>query len=151
MTKTIEFQLGGSIRISTDEPNLAGVMVTLTYERFSVTAWGDEMSYMLPDDKQVKAQVSYVDSKGHAAKVDGDVTWGTSDDTIATLAIDPTDSSIVTISPGENLGQAQITATADADLGAGVTTLITTMDIEIVAGQAIAGTISPVGEATPTP
>jgi hypothetical protein len=47
------------------------------------------------------------------------------------------------------LGTAQVVATADVDLGAGVQSLITTMDITVVAGQAVAGTISPTGPAEP--
>jgi hypothetical protein len=39
----------------------------------------------------------------------------------------------------------QITATADADLGAGVRNLVTVCDITIVAGEAVAGTIAPIG------
>ena len=46
-------------------------------------------------------------------------------------------------------GTAQITATADADLGEGVRELITLLDVNVVAGEAVAGTISVVGSAQP--
>ena len=49
------------------------------------------------------------------------------------------------------LGQVQITATADADLGEGTRELVTLMDVTIVAGEAVAGVIQPLGEATPIP
>jgi len=61
------------------------------------------------------------------------------------------DSTIVTVVPVGPTGQIQITATADADLGAGVRNLVTVCDIQIVAGEAVAGTISPVGAPTPKP
>jgi hypothetical protein len=47
---------------------------------------------------------------------------------------------------GGPLGQVQVTATADADLGEGTRTLTMTMDVEIVSGEAITGSITPVGE-----
>ena len=42
-----------------------------------------------------------------------------------------------------------MTATADADLGEGVRRLTTVCDIEVVAGEAVSGTIQPVGEPEP--
>lgn len=107
--------------------------------------------YQLPSDKYVNLQVSYVDAKGNPAKVDGAVVWKTSDAAICAVTADATDSTKAKLNPGANLGQAQASATADADLGAGVQTLICTLDVEVVAGSAIAGTITPVGEPLPIP
>jgi hypothetical protein len=67
------------------------------------------------------------------------------------VTVDANDSTLVKVTPAGALGQCQVTATADADLGAGVTALITNADIEIVSGQAVAGTISPVGAPQPLP
>jgi hypothetical protein len=106
------------------------------------------MSYILPDDKQVDLQISYVDAKGHPAAVDGDVVWSSSDDTICSVTVAPTDSTKARLLSGVNLGNAQISATADADLGAGVSQIITPFDVSVVAGSAVAGTITP-GEAVP--
>ena len=89
--------------------------------------------YTLPNDKRVDVKVEYQDAKGNAATVDGDVVWSSSDTNVAT------------ITPGDALGQVQITATADADLGDGVVEIICTMDVTVVGGQAVIGVISPVG------
>jgi uncharacterized Zn-binding protein involved in type VI secretion len=148
---TVQFQLGGTLKFITDEPSPAGAFITLRYDGFTITARADQMAYKLPNDKAVKVQVSYVDAKGNPAAVDGDVTWDTSDATIATVTAETGDSTIATVIPADKVGQVQINATADADLGAGVTTLVTTMDVEVLAGQAVAGTISPVGEPIPIP
>src|SRR5262245_18612698 len=43
------------------------------------------MTYMLPTDKQIHVAVSYAHAKGNPAEVDGDVTWASSDDTVATV------------------------------------------------------------------
>jgi hypothetical protein len=152
VTRTVEFRLGGTLKILEPETR-AGARMTLTYAGFKVTAWSDEMAYTLPDRHQVQVRIDYVDADGNPATVDGDVTWSSSDDTIATVTVDPGDSQLATVAAatGGSLGQVQITATADADLGEGTRELVTTMDVTIVAGEAVAGTITPVGSATPVP
>jgi hypothetical protein len=120
-------------------------VLTITYDRFTITVKGDVM-YTLPVDKMVKMQVAYVDAEGNPAAVDGDVTWESSDDTICKVTPETGDSTIVTVFPEGRTGQVQITATADADLGTGTRNITTVCDIQIVAGEAVAGTIAPVGE-----
>jgi hypothetical protein len=122
--------------------------LTIWYEQFTITAEGDVM-YTLAADHLVTMQVSYVDAAGNPAKVDGAVVWASSDETIITLDVDLGDSSICRATPVGPVGQAQVTATADADLGSGVKNLITVADIQIVGGEAVAGTIQPIGEAEP--
>lgn len=145
---TVNFQLGGSLNFVIDEP--AGyAIITIKYDGFIITAKGEHMAYKLPNDHVISVEVAYVDSKGNPAAVDGDVTWETSNDGIATVEPDSGDSAMATVTPGLNLGQVQISATVDADLGDGVRELVTIMDVEIVAGEAVSGTIVPVGEPAP--
>lgn len=149
MTKAVELKLGGTLKLIMSEiedvPE-GSVIVRLTYDRFTITTEGTQMAYTLPADKEVQVQVSYVDANGNPATVDGDVEWSSSDDSIAIVTVDPDDSSIATVVPGQDIGQVQIVASADADLGAGVRELLTTMDVTIVGGEAVAGTITPLGE-----
>jgi hypothetical protein len=105
--------------------------------------------YTLPVDHLVKMQVAYTDAAGNPAKVDGAVAWATSDTAIATVQADQGDSTICTVTPAGKAGQVQVTATADADLGQGVRQLITTADIDVVAGEAVAGSMQPLGEPEP--
>jgi hypothetical protein len=126
----------------------SGQRITITYGGFSVTAEGDNVMYTLPMDHLVRMKVSYVDAAGNPAEIDDEVEWAVSDEAIATIEVDPQDSSVVTVTP-EGLGIAQVTATVDADLGDGVRELITIADIEIVAGEAMAGSIAPVGPPEP--
>jgi hypothetical protein len=135
-------------RVDPPPPILA--LLTINYGRFTITAKGDVM-YTLPVDMLVQMQVAYMDSENNPAAVDGPVAWSSSDDTLATVAADANDSTLVTVTPVGPLGQVQITATADADLGAGVRNLVTVSDIQLVAGEAVAGTITPVGAPTPKP
>jgi hypothetical protein len=125
--------------------------ITIRYESFTITVQGVRIMYTLPVDHQVQMQVSYVDSSGNPASIDGLVQWTTSDAALASVTVDPDDSTIVTVVPVGPTGQVQVTATADADLGAGVKSLLTVSDITLAAGEAVAGTIAPVGEATPKP
>jgi len=87
------------------------------------------------------AVVSWVDASGNPAQVDGPTTWASSDPTTVSVTADGTDS---TKSSGTGLvvGTAQITASVDADLGSGVRTITAMGDITVIAGEAVAGTIT---------
>ena len=146
--RTVEFKLGGTLRIIADEPADEGhALVTLRYDNFQVTAIGDHMAYTLASGMQVHVKVAYVDAAGNPATVDGPVDWESSDEAVATVTPEDLDTAVVkAIGP---TGQVQITAIADADLGQGVREIITPMDVTVAAGEAVAGTISPVGPAEP--
>ena len=150
-TQRLEISFTSPLQICEIEPppEILAVL-TITYHRFTITMKGDVM-FTLPVDDAVKMRVTYVDSENNPAKVEGPIAWASSDDTLAEFEVDSVDSSIVTVIPAGPIGQVQITATADADLGAGVRNLITICDISLVAGEAVAGVIQPVGEPFPKP
>jgi len=125
------------------------VVVTLRYKDFTLTAKGENMAYTLPVDNVVNVKVSYVDSHGNPAVVDGAVDWASSDETIARVEASADDTTDASVEAQGKAGQCQITATADADLGSGVRELVTMMDVTVVAGEAVAGRIEPVGEPIP--
>jgi hypothetical protein len=136
------------IVVATEDAPKLFARLTVCHEGFCVTSKGDVM-YTLPVDHLVKMRVSYVDAAGNPAVVDGSVHWETSDESIATITVDAGDSTIVTVMPAGDLGQVQIRAVADADLGSGVRNLVTIADITVVAGEAVAGVIQPISEAEP--
>jgi hypothetical protein len=148
---TIEFALGGTLKFLVEPEARAGAIITISYDGLTLTAWGDGMAYKLPNDMQVNVKVSYVDAKGNPAMVDGDVEWDSSDATIVAVHVNPDDSQNAAVVPTGKTGQVQVTATADADLGSGVRELVTIMDVEVLAGEAVAGTIEPVGDPVPIP
>jgi hypothetical protein len=98
---------------------------------------------------QVNVQVAYVDKGGNPAAIDGEVTWSSSNDAIVSVSSQGPD--IANVMAMSTLGSAQVTASADADLGAGTRTLLTLLDVTVVAGEAVAGTISPIGTPGPIP
>ena len=125
--------------------------VTTYYEGFISAAKGSDMAYTLPGDKMVTVHVDYVDAQGRPAQVDGEVTWDTSSPDVASIEVDDTDSQTCRIFAGNILGTTQVSAHADADLGSGTMPLVTILDVTVVAGTAVAGTISPVGDPEPIP
>lgn len=94
----------------------------------------------LPDDQVATGTIAYTDAKGNPAKVDGVPAWSSSDDAVFTVAQEA-DGMSATVTP-IGLGTAQVRVEADADLGAGVVSLVTLGDIEVVAGTAVAGNIT---------
>lgn len=119
-------------------------VLTLRYGAFAVTFQPEEDSmtaFTLPDDKTAGAAVAYVDAKGNPATVDGAPVWTSSDETILTVAA-AADGMSAVVTPVGPLGTAQIKIDADADMGAGVTDIITLADVEVVAGQAVAGNVT---------
>lgn len=84
---------------------------------------------------------SPVDAKGNPAKIQGDVVWSVSDETV--LRLTPTDNpNVVTVVAVGPVGAASVTVSGDADLGEGVTTISSTLAFEIVGGQAIGFTFN---------
>ena len=90
---------------------------------------------ILTDEQEVEVSVAPVTAAGNPAAVDGAVIWVTSDAGIATvISTGPT--TAVVRSAGA-LGSAQIVANADADLGAGIRSIMATLDIQVVAAEAM--------------
>jgi len=144
---SVQFNIGGTLKFLVEEEVYA--VVTLYYRNFTITARGANMAYTLPVDYGVKVQVAYVDGHGNPAMVDGPVQWASSDTTIAEVLADTGDSQNALVQAKGVVGQVQISVTADADLGVGVRNIVTLMDVSVIAGEAVAGTISPVGDAIP--
>jgi hypothetical protein len=142
-------RFAGSIALDLAEPQTGKIMVATRFGGITVITQGDHMAYQLPNDMLINVQVAYVDAGGNAAKVDGDVAWQTSDNSIIRVEVDAQDSTMCRIVAQHKNGKAQVSATADADLGDGVKALVTTFDIDAIAGEAVAGTITPLGDPEP--
>jgi hypothetical protein len=146
----VEIVFASTLKImAVAEQPLGHSEITITFDGFVITTKGEHVMYTLPADHMVKMQVSYVDAKGNPATIDSAVSWNTSDASIIAVDVDPTDSTICAAVPVGSIGQAQVTASCDADLGDGVRELVTTCDIEVVGGEAVAGSIQPLGEPKP--
>ncbi|KYK50052.1 hypothetical protein A1D31_22330 [Bradyrhizobium liaoningense] len=145
----VEIIFGNVLKIMEvgEELQRGSSFITVQFDQFSIKAKGDIM-YNLPADHTVTMQVSYVDGAGNPATVDGEVEWFTANPEIADIEVDVDDGTICKVIP-KVVGRTQVSAKADADLGEGTRELLTVCDIMIVAGEAVAGSIQPVGEPEP--
>ena len=93
------------------------------------------MSFTLTDSQQVNAKVAFVDKKGNPANVDGVPQWSVDNPNLLNItpAADGMSCLIAAVGP---LGSGNVTVKADADLGAGVTEIIGTAQIDVVGGAA---------------
>jgi hypothetical protein len=94
------------------------------------------MAYMLPDDQKVTLGLDPRDKKQNPAALDGVPTWGSSDETIVTVAAAPDGLTAVLTAVGP-LGTAQVNVTGDAKMGPETVTLSGTLDVQVVAGEAV--------------
>lgn len=152
MSGSLLVTLGGSLELilRPPPPDIIPV-VTVKFGPFSATARGTNMAYTLPSDMFVTAQIAYQDASGNPATVDGAVTWSSSDSTIVAVVGDAQDSTQCRIEAVGPVGSAQITATADADLGSGTRSLVTLLDVTVVAGEAVTGSITITSTPAPIP
>jgi len=115
--------------------------------------YSEENAMRITVDQQLPFQVNPLTARGRAAVIDGEVTFTSSDETIATVEITgPTSGKII---PTGKPGLVQITARFDADLDEGVREVVSTAAVEIVEAEATSGVIEfgepeePLPEPTP--
>jgi hypothetical protein len=89
----------------------------------------------ITDSQQVSLSIQPVDKKGNAAAVDGAPQWASSNTEVVTVTPSADGLSAIAAAVGP-LGTATVSVTADADLGAGVTSIAGTLDVTVTAGQA---------------
>lgn len=77
------------------------------------------------------------DAKGKPAKLDGTPVWSLDDATNAQITSTAPDGLSCVVHLSDNPSATQLTVTADADLGAGVTTLTSVAVINILPGDAV--------------
>lgn len=92
-------------------------------------------SMKLTDVQKVVGSIAPKDAAGNPAPVDGIPVWASSDPAIVTVTAAPDGMSAVVEAVGP-LGTAQVSVTADADTGEGVTAITALADIEVLASQA---------------
>ena len=94
------------------------------------------MALTLTSVQQSKLSISAVDAKGNPAPVEN-VVYETSDLQIIVVGVNPNDETKAVVA-ARTVGTAQVTVTADADIGEGVKELMGLLDVEVVAAEAVA-------------
>lgn len=120
----------------------AHVVPTPQYARFPLLG-GDLMAAVtMTATQEFECTISPVDKKGNPATLDGVPEWLT--DNPAVLALTPAaDGLSCKVTAVGMIGVANVQVTGDADMGAGSTPIIGTIDCEVTAGQAIMINITP--------
>ncbi len=85
--------------------------------------------------QQFLASIQPVDSKGKPAPIDGMAVFTSSDESVAKVVAQPNGLSALIVAQG--VGDYSISVSADADLGAGVVTLIASDTGTVTQGQAV--------------
>lgn len=95
----------------------------------------------MTNSQKATATIAIVDKAGQPAPVDGIPAWASSDATIITVtpAADGMSAEVVAVGP---LGKANVSVTADADLGAGVKSIFGILEVEITQGEAVGITLT---------
>jgi hypothetical protein len=102
-----------------------------------------QMAQTLSNEKYYSASISYQTESGRVAKVDGVPIWESSDPAVFEIKNVSADGLSAEIWPADAAdGVAELKITADADLGAGVTQIVTPVGIECRPAQAVAGTVT---------
>ena len=94
------------------------------------------MALVLTDEQKVALTVAFTTAAGNPAKIDGIPKWQTSDETILTITPDA-DGQTATATTVGPIGTAQVSVTADADLGEGTREITGTLDVEVHAAEAV--------------
>ena len=111
------------------------VFVKAVIDRLTVIK-GDLTTMIITDSQEVDLSIQPVDAKGKPAQVEGAPAWVSSDPLV--VAIVPSADGLSCVAKaGDNLGHAQVSVSADADLGTGVRTIAGTLDVDVVAGEAV--------------
>jgi hypothetical protein len=114
--------------------------MSLSLEGGYVVQGGDLMALTLTSVQQAALSISAVDAKGNLAPVENVVFQG-SDPNIIVVRADPADQTKATVL-ARTVGTAQVTVTADADIGEGEKELMGLLDVEVVAAEAVALSIT---------
>lgn len=99
------------------------------------------MSQIITATQKFLASVSFVDAKGNPAVVEGAPVFAASDPAILSIVATASPNAVEVLAVGP-VGTAQVSVTADADLGEGIKPVIGLLDVQVVAGEAVSVAIS---------
>lgn len=97
------------------------------------------MAKTITSTQQFGVTVNPTDKKGNPAPIEaGSAVWASSNDAVASVVPDENGGALVV---AQGIGTADISVSVDADLGAGVTTLVGVETVNVTIGGAVAVSI----------
>ena len=127
--------------------------VTYSFKGISFTSEGASMASVIKSTEvpgTATITVSFFDSKGKPAKVDGVPTWTASNPAVIDVLTPSADGLSATLHILDNVDVSQLTANADVDMGSGVNNVDFVDTISVIAGDASSATFA-LGPITPDP
>ena len=118
-----------------------GIRARFKVEVGQISSEGENMSETLQVGHYATVSVEWLDSAGNPAKVDGPTTWASTDASVLTCTVS-TGNPLIANCHAEAIGSAGVQATADADLGEGIRTVTATLDVTVITGEAVGGSMS---------
>ena len=120
----------------------ARVLASLEVERAPAGLAERITAAMEQAGSRATVSVEWKDQSGHAVKVDGPTQWASSVPATVECVVATGNPQIANLYAPGPVGSAQIQATADADLGEGQKAVTATLDVTVIAGEAIGGDIT---------
>ena len=90
--------------------------------------------------EKLPLSIDVKDAQGNVAVVDGAPAWALTDDTVGSLTVSADGLSAEFI-PAGIVGSVQVQVSVDADLGVGVKSILGTLDVEVLSGEAVSVSI----------
>jgi hypothetical protein len=97
---------------------------------------------ILTDEQKVSLSVRFTTKAGNPARVDGTPVWASSNPAVIAVVASEDGVSAVATTVGP-VGEAQVSVTADADLGEGVRPVSAVLDIVVQPAEAVSASIEP--------
>lgn len=118
------------------KPDRGSFRINFDGQTFSLLIFKNKIMLSLKNTQKVTGTLAPLDAKGNDAPIEtGSVVVSSSDEAVATIEKDPENEKSLTVK-GVNNGTCTLTISADADLGEGVKTITTEVNVEIISGQA---------------
>lgn len=114
---------------------------TKQYHRFPLLGEVD-LAMQITATQQFDVSFTVKDKKGNPAAIDGIPQWLTDNSDLLTITPSADGMTCTVVAVGV-LGTGTVQVSLDADLGAGVTSIIGTLDVEVTAGTASVVTLNP--------
>jgi hypothetical protein len=113
-----------------------------TLEMGGHTIKGENMASTMTSGTLGTVSVAWVDAGGNPAPVDGPTTWQSSDNNIVQTTVATGNPLICNLYAPGPIGTASVQATADADMGPDVKSITAVLELTVIGGQAVAGTMT---------